>query len=168
MKDYIWEQTARVADIQLDWPNIEGLVVKAGTPVSMKGRVANDGTAIGILLDDAIFVNSPVVRNDPVPVLVGGVCELAGAEAESGITLEAEAINAMKDITFLSEDGGSTSPVFQPAENLADSEATTIAVLKSDFNSLLAKLKDAGLMVADEPEPEPEPGDGGADPEAGD
>ena len=35
------------------------------------------------------------------------------------------------------------------AENQADSEATTIAGLVTDFNALLAKLKAAGLMAAD-------------------
>lgn len=34
----------------------------------------------------------------------------------------------------------------KPAENQADSEATTIAALKDDFNTLLEKLKAAGLM----------------------
>ena len=34
-------------------------------------------------------------------------------------------------------------------ENQAASEATTVAALKEDFNSLLEKLKAAGLMVAD-------------------
>lgn len=36
------------------------------------------------------------------------------------------------------------------AENQADSTATDVAGLASDFNALLAKLKAAGLMVADE------------------
>ena len=36
------------------------------------------------------------------------------------------------------------------AENQADSTATTIADLKSDFNSLLSKLKSSGLMEDDE------------------
>lgn len=36
------------------------------------------------------------------------------------------------------------------AENQADSEATTIAGLVTDFNALLAKLKAAGLMAEDE------------------
>ena len=36
------------------------------------------------------------------------------------------------------------------AENQADSEATTIAGLVTDFNSLLSKLKAAGLMAANE------------------
>ena len=35
-------------------------------------------------------------------------------------------------------------------ENQAASEATTVAALKEDFNSLLSKLKAAGLMTADE------------------
>lgn len=36
------------------------------------------------------------------------------------------------------------------AANQANSEATTIAGLVADFNALLAKLKAAGLMAADE------------------
>ena len=39
---------------------------------------------------------------------------------------------------------------YTPAENQADSEATTVEALKEDFNSLLAKLKAAGLMTADD------------------
>lgn len=36
------------------------------------------------------------------------------------------------------------------SENQADSEATTIAGLVTDFNALLSKLKAAGLMAANE------------------
>jgi hypothetical protein len=36
------------------------------------------------------------------------------------------------------------------AENQADSTATDVAGLVADFNALLAKLKAAGLMAADE------------------
>ena len=36
------------------------------------------------------------------------------------------------------------------AENQADSTATDAAGIVADFNALLAKLKAAGLMVADE------------------
>jgi len=38
------------------------------------------------------------------------------------------------------------------AENQPDSTATTIALLRDDVNALLAKLKTAGLMAADEAE----------------
>lgn len=37
----------------------------------------------------------------------------------------------------------------KPAKTQADSKARTIAELKDDFNLLLAKLKDAGLMKPD-------------------
>lgn len=40
-------------------------------------------------------------------------------------------------------------PSFSPCENQADSTATTIADLKTDFNSLLEKLIAAGLMKND-------------------
>ena len=48
--------------------------------------------------------------------------------------------------------------VMPKAENIEDSTATTVAQLKENFNALLAALKDAGLMEADETEPEPDPG----------
>ena len=49
------------------------------------------------------------------------------------------------------EEGASVEglPGSTPAENQADSTATTVAALKDDFNALLAKLKAAGLMAAD-------------------
>ena len=51
------------------------------------------------------------------------------------------------------EDGSSVEGLpssFTPAENQAAREATTVVALKEDFNSLLAKLKAAGLMTADD------------------
>ena len=49
------------------------------------------------------------------------------------------------------EDGATVEgPLSSPAENQAESEATTVAALKEDFNALLSKLKAAGIMAADE------------------
>ncbi len=46
--------------------------------------------------------------------------------------------------------GLSSSDVgFPVIDNQTDSEATTSAALKEDFNGLLSKLKSAGLMEAD-------------------
>ena len=42
--------------------------------------------------------------------------------------------------------GGQVVGLFTPAAFQADSTATTIAGLVTDFNSLLVKLKTAGLM----------------------
>ncbi len=44
-------------------------------------------------------------------------------------------------------------PGSTPAENQADSTATTVVALKDDFNALLTKLKAAGLMAADAQDP---------------
>lgn len=50
---------------------------------------------------------------------------------------------------------GDTDTASTPMPNQEASSATTIALLKDDFNALLTKLKDAGLMVADTPAEEP-------------
>ena len=47
-----------------------------------------------------------------------------------------------------------------PAAAQADSEATTVAALKTDFNDLLAKLRAAGLMAAAAAEETPAAGGG--------
>lgn len=44
---------------------------------------------------------------------------------------------------------GATVTGLPVAENQADSVATTVEGLVTDFNALLAKLKAAGLMAAD-------------------
>ena len=43
-------------------------------------------------------------------------------------------------------------PSIPKAENQADSTATTASDLKSDFNALLSKLKESGLMEQNESE----------------
>lgn len=60
-------------------------------------------------------------------------------------------------IITVSETGAITVPsatssvkgVVKQATNQADSTATTVELLVTDFNALLAKLKLAGIMVAD-------------------
>lgn len=53
--------------------------------------------------------------------------------------------------TLIIEEGASVVGLLStPAENQADSEASTVAALKEDFNGLLSKLKAAGIMAADE------------------
>lgn len=49
----------------------------------------------------------------------------------------------------VTNDGTLSANGITPAANQADSTATTAATLKDDFNALLAKLKSAGIMVAD-------------------
>ena len=42
-------------------------------------------------------------------------------------------------------------PSFEPIGYVADSEATTIAALKDDYNALLAAIRNAGLMESAPP-----------------
>lgn len=48
----------------------------------------------------------------------------------------------------VTQDGTLSADGITPAAHQADSEATTIAALKEDFNTLLATLHTAGLMAA--------------------
>ncbi len=58
-----------------------------------------------------------------------------------------------------SEGGGSSA---LPAAYVADSEATTVASLKTDFNSLLAVLREAGLLSATTPDSDEDENAGGS------
>ena len=75
------------------------------------------------------------------------VSTLGGVKVGSGLSITAEGV--------LSADG------ITPAAAQADSEATTIATLKADFNALLAALRTAGLLAETTAEPS------GTDPETG-
>lgn len=61
---------------------------------------------------------------------------LGGIKVGSGLSIE--------------EDGTLSADGITKAENQADSTATDVEGLVTDFNALLAKLKAAGLMEADE------------------
>ncbi len=64
---------------------------------------------------------------------VAGASTLGGIKVGAGLSITEEGV--------LSADG------VTPAAHQADSEATTIAALKEDFNALLAALRTAGLMA---------------------
>jgi hypothetical protein len=69
-------------------------------------------------------------------LVIGGTLEV----------LDTATVTGLKSGCATEQTAGS---VFQTT-NQAESAATTIADLKSDFNALLLKLKDAGIMAADE------------------
>ena len=99
--------------------------------------------------------------------VIGGEIEiLAGAKikADEGAEVEgfgggeytlppatAEVLGGIKVGAGLSveEDGTLSADGITKAENQAESEATEVADLVTEFNSLLSKLKTAGLMEAD-------------------
>ena len=43
--------------------------------------------------------------------------------------------------------GGGDSSAIKPVQEVADSTATTVVALKDDFNTLLARLRESGLLL---------------------
>lgn len=79
-------------------------------------------------------------------------CEVEGLAADPLQKASADTLGGVKvgDGLSIDSDGVLSADGITPAENQEDSEASTIATLKEDFNALLSKLKTAGLMEADE------------------
>lgn len=69
-------------------------VCKAGTPIAQDGTIANDATAVGILLND-------VQEERPqATVVVGGYINTARAQKHSGVTIADTAKSALKNVVF--------------------------------------------------------------------
>lgn len=69
-------------------------VCKAGTPIALDGTVANDATAVGILLVD-VYEERPQGT-----VVIGGYIHTARAQDHSGVTIADAAKTALKNVVF--------------------------------------------------------------------
>ena len=121
----------------------------AGTPLDTNGKPANDGSAVGVLAED---IHMP---DRSASVLTAGVWD-EDAHTDSGIILSDAAKAAMSGITFKhppveyvqKSDLATTSKagiVKQGASIAAIGSNPT----KADFNGLLTKLKNAGVITPD-------------------
>lgn len=86
-------------EINIDWISIDESQLKAGTPMSAEGVVANDATAYGILMDD---IDS--YYNKKARVVTAGVCFLKRLQEHCGIALTAEARAALKNLREIEHD----------------------------------------------------------------
>ena len=107
-----------------------------------------------------------LVIGGKLTILPGAVVEGLEGGGGSGYTLPAATANTLGGIKVgsglsITAEGVLSAEGITPAAALADSEATTIAVLKTDFNALLAALRAAGLLAETNAEPS------GTDPETG-
>ena len=105
-----------------------------------------------------------LVIGGKLTILPGAVVEglEGGGSGGEGYTLPPATASTLGGIKVgsglsVTQDGVLSADGITPAAHQADSEATTIAALKEDFNTLLAALHTAGLMAAatasnDEPE----------------
>lgn len=80
--------------ITLDFSEVSGGVVKAGTPISAAGVAANTASAIGILLHD-VTVDRPQGT-----VLKKAYINTAVAQAHSGVTIASAVKTALPMIVF--------------------------------------------------------------------
>jgi len=107
-----------------------------------------------------------LVIGGKLTVLPGAVVEGLDGGGGSGYTLPAATASTLGGIKVgsglsITAEGVLSADGITPAAAQADSEATTIAALKTDFNALLAALRTAGLLAATTAEPS------GTDPETG-
>lgn len=80
--------------ITLDFSSVTEDVVKAGSPVSEAGVVANDGTAVGILIHD-------VYKENPNgTICYHGILNLKNCETNSGLTIADEVKAALPLVVF--------------------------------------------------------------------
>jgi len=93
-------ENAVYRQVAIRWDAVT-LPLKAGTPVSEAGTVANDGSAVGIVTQ-TVAVRPPV---DGILVLVGGDVARAEVEQLYGAALEDTALEAMSGIRFFGEHG---------------------------------------------------------------
>lgn len=94
-----------------------------------------------------------LVIGGKLTVLPGAVVEGLDGGGGSGYTLPAATASTLGGIKVgsglsITAEGVLSADGITPAAAQADSEATTIAALKTDFNALLAALRTAGLLAA--------------------
>ena len=90
--------------------------------------------------------------------VIGGTLEIKEGATVTGLSADpltaatADTLGGIKVGTGLSISNGvlSVTAPLTPAGNMEESEAEELAELVEAFNTLLAKLKAAGLMTADE------------------
>lgn len=81
--------------ITLDTTAFTNGVCKAGTPIAADGTVKNTAACIGILLWDV-----PLTRPQGT-IVIGGYIKTAVAQEHSGVTLDAAATAALKNVVFM-------------------------------------------------------------------
>lgn len=87
--------------VKIKWNNID-LPLKAGTPIDIGGNIANNGNAVGIIMQ---MIQTKPSSTDSISILVGGDVLLDEVEKSAGIKLTEEALHALDGIRFHLKDG---------------------------------------------------------------
>lgn len=103
-------------DQYINWPNVTGTFLKAGTPIAENGTVANNDAALGILAND-------VSKSDELQLcqlIIAGQLSLDAVESSFGSKLTTACKDALDNITFVQSNGKPYAPIELPAVTAAD------------------------------------------------
>lgn len=103
-------------DQYINWPNVTGTFLKAGTPIAENGTVANNDAALGILAND-------VSKSDELQLcqlIIAGQLSLEAVESSFGSKLTTACKDALDNITFVQSNGKPYAPIELPAVTAAD------------------------------------------------
>lgn len=123
-------------------------VIKAGTPISADGKVANDETAIGILLQDC----HACLGTRRGLVVISGRIKQDVAKDHSGVTISDEAKAALINITFTG-DGARAGGGGGGKEDFIITLSGTTVTFPKTYNQLKAEygddiLKNINVVIA--------------------
>lgn len=117
MTKIIYKNTKpKYMDQYINWPNVTGTFLKAGTPIAENGTVANNDAALGILAND-------VSKSDELQLcqlIIAGQLSLDAVESSFGSKLTTACKDALDNITFVQSNGKPYAPVELPAVTAAD------------------------------------------------
>lgn len=117
MTKIIYKNTKpKYMDQYINWPNVTGTFLKAGTPIAENGIVANNDAALGILAND-------VSKSDELQLcqlIIAGQLSLEAVEASFGSKLTTACKDALDNITFVQSNGKPYAPIELPTVTAAD------------------------------------------------
>lgn len=117
MTKIIYKNTKpKYMDQYINWPNVTGTFLKAGTPIAENGTVANNDAALGILAND-------VSKSDELQLcqlIIAGQLSLEAVESSFGSKLTTACKDALDNITFAQSNGKAYAHVELPAVTAAD------------------------------------------------
>lgn len=117
MTKIIYKNTKpKYMDQYINWPNVTGTFLKAGTPIAENGTVANNDAALGILAND-------VSKSDELQLcqlIIAGQLSLDAVESSFGSKLTTACKDALDNITFVQGNGKTYAPIELPAVTAAD------------------------------------------------
>ena len=129
--------------------------LKAGTPLSAEGAVANTSDAVYVVAEDFYFYENKPNQAKLVKVIVQGYVDLAEAEARSGLTYTEDALSALETAGVVMVDGklaasGGGGGGLPPYTNddlgkslkLADSGETTTGTVTTIFEQTITTKGD--------------------------